>query len=106
MIASGSARSPVFPTYARMRRAGTVVLFLAVIAGAEPVVIRGGQVPSLLGTPVGRIRLCTGEGIPLPLQIDEVTGAIREANRTDESHLVHPSTQLARAAGRRRPAGA
>jgi hypothetical protein len=40
------------------------------------------------------------------LQIDEVTGAIREANRTDEPHLVHSPAQLARAADRRRPAGA
>jgi protein ImuA len=40
------------------------------------------------------------------LQIDEVTAAIREACRTDESHLVHPPAQLARAARRRRSAGA
>ncbi len=40
------------------------------------------------------------------LQIDEVTGAVREASRTDESHLVPSPAQLARAANRRRPAGA
>jgi protein ImuA len=40
------------------------------------------------------------------LQIDEVTGAIREARQTDEPHLVHPPAQLAGATRRRRPARA
>jgi protein ImuA len=40
------------------------------------------------------------------LQIDSATGAIREACRTDEPHLVHPPAQLVRAANRRRSARA
>ncbi len=40
------------------------------------------------------------------LQIDSATGAIREACRTNEPHLVHPPAQLVRAANRRRPARA
>jgi protein ImuA len=49
---------------------------------------------------------CGKSGGCVELQIDEVTAAIREAHRTDESHLVHPPAQLARAAHRRRSAGA
>ena len=40
---------------------------------AEPVVVRGEQVPLLLGIPVNNIRLCDRTGKPLPVQVDEVT---------------------------------
>jgi hypothetical protein len=53
----------------------TVALLQFVVAGAEPIVLRGEQVPDLLGRPVAALRLCDRDGGPLPVQVDEVTDA-------------------------------
>lgn len=54
-------------------------LFTAAVTYAEPVVLSGGQLPGLLGKPVGNLRMCTPDGIPVPFQIDE---------RTDDGEYV------------------
>jgi len=51
---------------------------------------------------------CRGgrSGGAVELEMDDVTGVIRQASQTDEAYSVHPPAQLARAARRRRSAGA
>lgn len=55
--------------------AATAVLAMSLsgMVGAEPVVIRGTQVPSMLGSAIGEIRLMNHAGRDIPFQIDEVT---------------------------------
>jgi len=52
-----------------------------------------------------RSRSSTGGG-SVNLEIDETTGALREASRGNETYPVHPPAELARATRRRRSAGA
>ncbi len=50
-----------------------VLLTVVAVCRAEPVVLRGEQVPDLLGVPVSSLRLTGRDGTLLPLQVDEVT---------------------------------
>ena len=48
-------------------------LFIFASVFSEPVVLRGLMVPSLIGVPVGRLRLVNSKGTAIPFQIDEIT---------------------------------
>jgi hypothetical protein len=51
----------------------SALLTAVAVCRAEPVVLRGEQVPALLGAPVSSLRLVGRDGTLLPLQVDEVT---------------------------------
>ncbi len=53
--------------------AGLTLAVLFRFLAAEPVVIRGSQLPSLLGTPITHFRMCDASGRAIPFQIDELT---------------------------------
>ncbi len=53
--------------------AASIILTAHGFAAAEPVVITGQMVPSMIGTPIQRLRMTDPTGVSIPFQVDEVT---------------------------------